>query len=59
MAISELSFNQIKNVSGADAAATRLPGQNSWGQWNDPEAEISYRCSQGQWLYCIYFALDH
>ncbi|MCV2436901.1 hypothetical protein [Paucibacter sp. DJ2R-2] len=28
-----LSINETMVVSGGDAAATRLPGQNSWGEW--------------------------
>ena len=33
----ELNMQEINSVSGGDAAATRLPGQNSWGEWpGDP-----------------------
>ncbi len=52
--MNELSMNEINEVSGGDAAATRQPGQNSWGQWTDPEKEIAARCKNGEWVYCLY-----
>ncbi|MFZ6654753.1 hypothetical protein [Undibacterium sp. TJN19] len=55
-----LSVQEILSVSGGDAAETRIPGQNSWGEWggSNPEGEIWARCKAGQWVYCIYFALQ-
>lgn len=33
----ELNFDEVNLVSGGDAAATRLPGQNSYGEYvGDP-----------------------
>ena len=29
----ELNFEELSAVSGGDAAATRQPGQNSWGEY--------------------------
>ncbi len=31
---------EIGMISGADAAATRLPGTNSWGEVPDPYQEL-------------------
>ncbi len=37
----ELTALEIETVSGGDAAATRVIGQNSWGEWSDdPIADI-------------------
>ena len=42
--MNELSMNEINAVSDGDAAATRQPGQNSYGEWvGDPlDALVDY-----------------
>ncbi|MDK2125746.1 hypothetical protein [Parachitinimonas caeni] len=37
----ELKEDELELVSGGDAAATRQPGQNSWGEWSsDPIGDM-------------------
>lgn len=37
----ELDNNEVTLVSGADAAATRLPGTNSWGEQSTGDSGLT------------------
>ncbi len=38
----ELTLDEVQIVAGGDAAATRYPGQNSWGRWPTPFDHYQY-----------------
>lgn len=39
-----LDLNLVKHVVGGDAAATRAPGTNSWGEIVDDRAWMAAKC---------------
>ena len=39
-----LTLNEIAQVSGGDAAATRQAGQNSWGEWPSAPEPTQWEC---------------
>ncbi len=56
-----LNSQELAAVAGADAAATRLPGTNSWGEIIDERAWTAAQCQAEGWFswYCLDMALKY
>lgn len=46
----ELNVNDVEIVSGGDAAVTRAPGTNSWGEITDSKAFYGAACQADGWF---------